>query len=697
MVINTLTQSITRPGIHTAFDWREVVRLALTSRIVDELEEQELVPQGFISYQFSARGHELGQLLLSQLLTHPHDAVNAYYRSRPLLFALGLTVEEALASDMARVGSINGGRDIGVVFSLPYRDRVMVLPEAADVGSQYTPAAGYAQAIIYRARELGESEWEQAICVVCGGDGSVAANGFWSSLTIATTLQLPLLFLIEDNGYAISVKSPAQTPGSNIAANLASFTNLRVWDGSGTQPVETAELVLEAVNYVRGWNGPALLRLRVPRLSGHSSVDNQAYKSANEMQEEWKRDPIPALREYLVPAHMSEAEWEAIAQAARQAVLEARDSALAQPKPDAANVTRFIFSDLDYPQQAGGLLPDGIRLPPGTSTPSPPDPRRLSMLEAIRRTLDVELTVNPRCLVFGEDVGRKGGVHAVTLGLQEKHGEGRVFDTSLSEEGIMGRAVGMAYAGLMPVPEIQYRKYADPATEQINNCGTVRWRTNNRFAAPLVLRLAGGYRRVGDPWHSVTGEATYAHQPGWLLAVPSNAEDAVGLLRTALRGNDPVIFFEHRYCLDSSWARRVYPGDDYMLPFGQAKIVEAGTDLTVVTWGAMIERCELAAKETGASVEIIDLRTIVPWDKTTVLESVRKTGKCLIVHEEILIAGFGAEIAAVISQDAFTHLDAPIKRIGAPSTLVPFSTELMEGVIPQVATIRDQMRELLEF
>jgi 2-oxoisovalerate dehydrogenase E1 component len=285
----------------------------------------------------------------------------------------------------------------------------------------------------------------------------------------------------------------------------------------------------------------------------------------------------------------------------------------------------------------------------------------------------------------------------VTLGLQEKHGTQQVFYTSLSEEGIIGRAVGMAYAGLMPLPEIQYRKYIDPATEHMNNCGTVRWRTNNRFAAPMVVRTAGGYRRIGDPWHSVTSEATFAHQPGWWIAVPSNAEDAVGLLRTAMRGNDPVLFLEHRAMLDAPWARRPYPGDAFMLPFGQARIIQAGSDLTVVTWGGMVERCEKAAAELGASIEIIDLRTIVPWDQAAVLESVRKTGKCLIVHEEIVTAGFGGEIAATIAQEAFTALDAPIERIGAPSTPVPFSTDLMEGVIPQQAHIQARMQALLEF
>ncbi len=251
---------------------------------------------------------------------------------------------------------------------------------------------------------------------------------------------------------------------------------------------------------------------------------------------------------------------------------------------------------------------------------------------------------------------------------------GRVFDTSLNEEGIIGRAVGMALAGLVPVPEIQFRKYADPATEQLNNCGTLRWRTDNRFAAPIVVRIPGGYRKIGDPWHSVTSEIVFAHQPGWLLAFPSNAEDAVGLLRTALRSNDPVIFFEHRAMLDAGWARRPYPGDEFMLPFGKAKILQEGSDLTLITWGAMVERCELALQAVDASVELIDLRTIIPWDKEAVLASVRKTSKCLIVHEDIGVGGFGAEIAATLADEAFLDLDGPILRLTAPSVPVPFST-----------------------
>ncbi|MBZ0279845.1 MAG: pyruvate dehydrogenase [Anaerolineae bacterium] len=665
--------------------------------MIDEMEEGELVPQGLVNYQFSARGHELGQLLLSQLLTRPFDAASAYYRSRPFILGSGLTPVEAFASDMARVGSVSGGRDVGVVTNLPRRGRALILPMAGDVGSQFTPAAGWAQAITYRTRELGETESSDSIAIVFGGDGAVATNGFWSALTIATTLELPLLFVVEDNGYAISVEGPTQTPGSNIAANLASFKNLKIWDGSGTRPQETADLVYEAVNYMREWHGAGLLRLTIPRLSGHSSVDNQAYKSAELVAEEWKRDPIPAIREYLVPAMMSQNEWDALVEATKQAVHAARDEALNQPQPDTDTVTQNVWSHPDHPQQVGGLRAENIQLPPGNDTPRPPEPSRINMIEAIRRTLDVELAVNPRCVVFGEDVGKKGGVHAATLGLQTKHGDGRVFDTSLSEEGIIGRAVGMAIAGLMPVPEIQFRKYADPATEQINNCGSIRWRSNNNFAAPLVIRIPGGYRKIGDPWHSVTSEIIFAHQPGWLLAAPSNAEDAVGLLRTALRGDDPVIFFEHRAMLDAAWARRPYPGDDFMLPFGQARIVQSGTDLTIVTWGAMVERCEAAAHALQASVEIIDLRTIVPWDKDCVLQSVQKTGKCLVVHEDILIGGFGAEIASFVAQEAFVYLDGPVERMGAPSTPVPFSTELMEGVVPTVAGIQSRMQALLDF
>ncbi len=520
--------------LHPAFDWHEVARLVLISRRIDDLEEQELLSAGEVMYQFSAGGHELGQVLISQLLGHSMDAVGAYYRSRPLMLGLGLSIEEALASDMARSGSLSAGRDVGVVFNMPRRNKATVLPLAGDVGSQYTPAAGWAQSILYRIEQLGEKRHKGSIVVVFGGDGSVASNGFWSSITMATTLKLPMLFVVEDNGFAISVNNDLQTPGGNIAANLASFHNLEIWDGSGTQPHETAQLVVTAMEYMRAGKGPALLRLVVPRLSGHSSADNQAYKSEDTRLREKRADPIPRVRDALVPGMMEADEWEALIDEVEDRVLEANQQALAQALPGVGGVGKFIFSDPDQPQSVGGLVAERIKLP-ATVGQSAPSGRRLNMVEAIRQTLDNELAINPRCLVIGEDVGEKGGVHTATMGLMTRHGRGRVVDTSLSEEGIIGRAVGMALAGLMPVPEIQFRKYADPATEQLNNCGTIRWRTANQFAAPLVVRIAGGYgRKVGDPWHSVTSEVIFAHAVGWQVVIPSNAEDAVGLLRTAL-------------------------------------------------------------------------------------------------------------------------------------------------------------------
>ena len=324
-------------------------------------------------------------------------------------------------------------------------------------------------------------------------------------------------------------------------------------------------------------------------------------------------------------------------------------------------------------QLVGGLAPAGHRFPPGSEV-ARPEPTRINLLTAIRRTLEHELATNPRMLLFGEDVGPKGGVHAATMGLQAAFGERRVFDTSLSEEGIIGRAVGLALSGLLPVAEIQFRKYADPATEQLNNCGTMRWRTHNRFAAPIVVRMPGGYApKCGDPWHSVCGEVLWVHATGWQVCIPSNAEDAVGLLRAALRSNNPTIFFEHRALLDGASARRPYPGDDFVLPLGKARVVLDGDRLTVVTWGAMVERCERAARELEESIEVLDLRTVAPWDRAAVLASVRKTRRCLIVHEDTLTAGFGAEVAAVVAEQAFLSLDAPISRLAIPDVPTPYN------------------------
>ncbi len=687
-------------SIDPAFDWLRIARLMLTSRAIDRIEENELVPQKKVLYQFSARGHDLAQILLGSLLNHPHDATSGYYRSRPSLLAIGLSIEDAFAGPLARSGGFSDGRDIGVVFNRPSDGGATVLPMCGGVGAQYTPVAGWAQAILYHANELGDDSYKGAIGAALGGDASVATNGFWSALTMATTLKLPMLFYIEDNGYGISTPSTLQTPGANIAANLESFENLQVLDGDGTEPAEAARLIKQAVDHVRNGAGPALLRLTVPRLEGHSAQDTQAYKSAEFIAEEKSRDPLPKLRDYLIPALIDEDAWQKLEKEVENEVVDALEAALARAQPDPAGIERHVFCEAGPDgkpeiQQQGGLAVGAHVFPESGGQPEP-EPTRINMLTAIRRTLEYELANNPKLAVFGEDVGPKGGVHAATMGLQEKFGVNRVFDTSLSEEGIIGRAVGMAIAGLMPVPEIQFRKYADPATEQLNDCGTMRWRTNNRFAAPIVVRIPGGFFKCGDPWHSQTNEVQWAHGIGWQVAVPSNAEDATGLLRAALRSNNPTIFFEHRSMLDDAWARRPYPGDKYVLPFGQAKITRPGTDLTVVTWGAMVPRCETAADQVDGSVEIIDLRTMMPWDRKAILSSVARTRRCLVVHEDNMTAGFGAEIVATVASEAFFDLDAPVGRLAMPDIPSPHNPLLMRAVVPDVAGIAEKMTALLE-
>ena len=677
------------------FDWRRIAWLVQVSRAMDKLEEERLVPERKVLYQFSARGHDMAQVMLGSRLTHRHDGACGYYRSRPMLLALGVPLADALGSGMGRAGGYSDGRDIGAVFNYPNPSGCPALPMCGGVGAQYTPSAGWAQAISYYRSELGDRGYDGAIAVVLGGDASVATNGFWSALTIATTQKLPMLFYVEDNQYGISVPSTYQTPGGDIARNLASFADLHVLSGDGTEPAEAARLLDEAIGHVRGGAGPALLRLTVPRLEGHSFQDTQTYKPPEFVEAEWARDPLPRLKAFLVGSRLDETEWDEIAREAEAAVETAREEAEARGVSDPEAVTRHVFYEGEM-QARGGQWTHGYQVPASSETPRP-EGQRINMVTAIRRTLDKELEINPRVLLFGEDIGPKGGVHAVTLGLQEKYGIGRVFDTSLSEEGIVGRAVGMALAGLMPVPEIQFRKYAEPALEQINDCGTMRWRTNNRFAAPMVLRIPVGFFKCGDPWHSQTNEVQFVHNPGWLVAAPSNAEDAVGLLRTALRGNDPTVFFEHRAMLDDVWARRPYPGDEYVLPFGRARKVMEGDEISIVTWGAMVPRCEQAAKAAGASADVIDLRTLMPWDRETVLESVRRTRRCLIVHEDLRTGGFGAEIAAVVADEAFLDLDAPVSRLTMPDIPSPHNPVLLDWAVPSVERIRARIEEQVGF
>lgn len=686
-------QPLERPSMQ---HWIHVARLMLLSRQIDELEVEQLTPQGKVKYQFSAGGHELSQILLGLALTHPHDAATVYYRSRPFVLSRGLTATEALAAGMARANTPSEGRDVGVMFNLPRRNGATVLPTSGNVGAQYTPAVGWAQAIQYRQNVLKEKEWENAVAVALGGEGSTAANGFWAAINIATTLRLPMMFFIENNNYGLSVPSEFQTPGGDVAANLASYGNLCITEGDGTDPLQAWEAIYNAINQVRNGGGPCLLHMRVVRLAGHTFVDDQAYKSPAVRSAEAERDPLKRIQEYLAKQGFAETDWEQLRQQVKAELADALLAAGMAPEPDSATAIRHIYYD-GIPPLQGGLRPENALIALGAPQPQPSGPR-INLIDAVRRTLEAELACNPRMLVFGEDVGIKGGVHGATIDMQAHFGAERVFDTSLSEDGIMGRAIGMAMAGLLPVPEIQFRKYADPAHEQIHDVGWLRWRTAGKFAAPLVVRIPVGFgKKTGDPWHSLSGEATFAHLLGWRIAYPSNAEDAVGLLRTALRSDDPTFFLEHRSLLDTSEGRRPYPGDDYCLPFGKAARVTTGNDLTIVTWGAMVTRCLEASRPFSGRVTILDLRTILPWDQEMVLESVQHTGKMLVVHEDTQTAGFGAEIIACVASQAFTYLDAPLERLAVPDVPIPYNPGLMEVVLPTVERIKIKIQTLLEF
>jgi len=685
------------------FDWQRISYLMLVSRAIDDIEEKQLVKEHLVHLQFSARGHDLAQILLGSLLNHPHDGATGYYRSRPFVLSLGLELDDAILSSMSRTGGYSDGRDIGVVCNYPNQKRsgAVLFPMCGGVGSQYSPISGWAQSIVYYRDQLKDARYKGAIGVSMGGDSSMSTSGFWAALNISTTNNLPHLFVIEDNGFGISTEQNIQTPGGDQVANLAAYQQLKIIDGDGTDPQTTSQLIQEAVDYVRSGTGTCLLRLKVPRLCGHSYQDTQTYKSETVIAVELAADPLPKLKKFLIDeAILNESKWQ---QLNHQAVNDVRASvkrAKAAAQPDTHTIQRYVYAEKTHSnkpdlQLRGGLHANAHRFPKSSQIIKS-EGSRLNMLTAIRQTLDHELNINSKVLVFGEDVGPKGGVHAATLGLNKKYGDARVFNTSLSEEGIIGRSVGMALSGLMPVPEIQFRKYAEPAAEQITDVGTMRWRTFNKFAAPMVIRMPGGFAGCGDPWHSMSDEVEWAHKTGWQIAMPSNAEDAVGLLRYALRDNNPTIFFEHRSLLDALSARRPYPGDHYVVPFGKAKIVKSGDQLTVVTWGAMVERCEAAANSIltnnpNVRVEVIDLRTIQPWDKEFVLQSVKKTGRCLIVHEDNLTAGFGAEIAAVIAKEAFYSLDAPIDRLAMPNVPVPHNIELLNAVVPTKQRIEATM------
>jgi len=629
-------------------DWGKVAYFCLLSRFMDLKEKSERLPMSF-----PAMGHELVQVLTALLMEHEKDAASVYYRSRPLALALGMKPEDIFYANMGK------GRDVGMMYYL----RGKILPTVGDVGGQFPKAVGWAQAIRYKG-------WDGAVAVAMGGDGSVASSGFWSALNIATTLNLPMVFVIEDNGWGIGVPSYLQTPGGNIAENLRSFKNLTVLDGRGYIPEETYSVLKEGFGIARK-NRAVLIRFEVARIEGHSISDRQEYRSREEIEKSREKDPIVYLRSLVE-------NWEEVESRAKEDVERAWEEAKRR-EGERGNLKKHIFFEGEFAQG------DKVREFKMNKHP------KMKMALAIRKAMEEALEENEDVLIFGEDVGLKGGIYGITRGFMERFGERRVFDTSLNELGIVGRAEGMAYAGLKPIAEIQFRKYADEARQAIHNIGFVRWRTNNAFSAPIILRMPVGFiRGISDPWHSFSAEQEFLHMFGWKIAYPSNAEDAYYLLKEALSMNDPVIFLEHRELYFSKLAEREI--SEY-LPFGKGRVVKSGNSLTIVSWGYTLYEALEGVKD--MDVEVIDLRTLKPWDEELVFESVKKTGRLIVVHEDSLTCGFGAEIVSRVVEETFESLKIAPKRLAVPDVPIPFSQELFNLAYPTSDKIRKVVEEML--
>ncbi|HEX2699814.1 MAG TPA: dehydrogenase E1 component subunit alpha/beta [Acidimicrobiales bacterium] len=691
----------------------EDFRLACISRALDD-REISLQKQSRVYFQISGAGHESLLLALARHLRPGYDWFFPYYRDRALMLGLGVSPTEIL---LQAVGSAadpaSGGRQMPCHWGFADKN---VVTQSSPTGSQCIPAVGCAEAARYISRRPdlpGCSAHGDELTYVSLGEGATSEGEFWESLNTACTLHLPVLFLVADNGYAISVPVSEQGPAP-ISELVRGFRGLEVHHVDGRDYFAARRTATKAIDHVRAGVGPGLIHATVTRPYSHSAADTQSkYRPPEELAEEASHDPILLLERSLVKAKvLSQDEADAIRVEARLAVADAAKEALAAPRPDPATVMDHV--------RLLPVIPDPPPLP--TVAVNGSDGAATEMTggdvvtfgEAIRRTLHEQMAADERIRLFGEDVADareavlanvegKGGVFGTTFGLQRAFGLARCYNTPLSEANIVGRAIGQAIRGLRPAPEIQFFDYIWPAMQQIKSeAATIRWRSNGAFSCPMVLRVPiGGYLSGGAIWHSQCGESIFAHVPGILVAFPSRARDAAGLLRAAFRSNDPVLFLEHKHLLRQPYARDPYPPPDYVIPFGRAAYVRRGTDLTIVTWGATVEKSRQAADrleaEDGCTVDIVDLRTLVPWDHELVAESVRRTGKLLVVHEDIVTCGFGAEVAAWASSELFCDLDGPVRRVGAKDTHVAYEPTLEAATLPQVDDIATAARQLADF
>jgi 2-oxoisovalerate dehydrogenase E1 component len=690
----------------TPADLLRAYRTMLLSRRLDDKEIQ-LKNQSLIFFQISGAGHE-GVLTAAGLHLRPgYDWFYPYYRDRALCLTLGMTpLEMLLAAVGAKDDPNSGGRQMPSHWG---HTRLNIPSQGSPTGTQCLHAVGAAEAGVLHAHIADASATDarshaDEIVYLSLGEGATSEGEFWEALSTACQRPAPVLFMIEDNGYAISVPVEVQTPGGDVSRLVESFPNLKVWRCDGTDFLASYRTVGDAVQWVRRERKPAFVHAKVIRPYSHSlSDDERLYKTPDEREAEARRDPITRMRQFLKSEGLAtDADLQAIAEAVDREVAEATNAALAAPKPPTETADWYVFSpDVDPTSSA-------------FDTEARPEGKPDTMVAAINRTLKDEMKRNPRIVVFGEDVADasreaslphvpgKGGVFKVTHGLQRQFGAHRVFNSPLAEANIVGRAVGMATRGLKPVVEIQFFDYIWPAMMQLRDeMSMLRYRSSNNFSCPMVVRVPiGGYLRGGAPYHSQSGVSIFAHCPGIRIVFPSNASDAAGLLRTSIRCDDPVMFLEHKHLYRQTYNKGAYPGSEYMIPFGKGALRREGTDVVVLTWGALVQRSILAAQQADKeelSVAVFDLRTIVPYDWDGIANLVKKTSKVVIAHEDQLTCGFGAEIAARISDELFEHLDAPIKRVAAMDCPVAYHPGLEEVILPQASDVLKAIREVAKY
>ena len=672
------------------------------------LDDREIIlkRRNQIYFQVSGAGHEAIQTAAGMLLRPGYDWFYPYYRDRALCLALGVTPLDMLLQAVgAGSDPASGGRQMPTHWSSP---RLNVVTTSSPTGTQFLQAVGCAHAGRFRSRQLDQQPDDRGhreVVLACSGDGATSEGEFWEALNAACIEKLPVLFLIEDNGYAISVPIEAQTAGASISRLVQSFPGLSVHEVDGLDFPASYQTVEEAIRYCRGGEGPALIHAHTIRPYAHSLSDDESlYKPQAERKQEAERDPIRGLAELIEQEGIADQHTIfTIHQEVDDEIQQAVDEALKAAPPARGSAKLYLYSpDID---------PSSARF----ETEPALSGRPRTMVDSINACLHDEMKRDPRIIVFGEDVADvtreqhldsvkgKGGVFKATLGLQREFGKRRVFNSPIAEAAIVGRAIGMAIRGLRPLVEIQFFDYIWPAVMQIRDeLATIRWRSNNGFSAPLVIRVPiGGYLGGGAIYHSQSGEVLFTHIPGLRVVFPSNARDAAGLLRTAIRCDDPVLFLEHKKLYRETYNRSPYAGPGYMVPFGKARRVKQGEDLTIVTYGALVHRSLQAAvqieKKQNVSIEVLDLRTLSPYDWDAIEESVATTNRVIVAHEDWLSFGYGAEIAARIASQLFDRLDAPIGRIGAQDTWVAYNPQVEREILPQAEDVEREIERLLGY